>query len=164
MSKKNVNAKYEELMQLCKDGVKGISAMAFSSKKSTSYGLNNNMFKLTTGFYYSNLDNEIKIIGNINNKSISNQTPNGENVEDSVIIVADSQNPDKPSLLINEGEILKFNKKTKIEGQITIVVYWEIGNYSYLAYILKNPMNEEVIVDANFAASNYQKLLIELIV
>lgn len=144
-------------MRLCRDGEHGISAMAFSPQKSLTNGVNNNAFYLTTGFYYSNLNDEIKIIGNVQTKDISNQPPNGEESEASVIIIVDSRNNDKPSLFINEGEILKYNKKTNIDGEITLVIYWETGNYSYLAYVLKNPVNDEIIVDVNFAASSYQK-------
>lgn len=157
MSKKNVSNKYEELMKLCREGERGISVMAFSPQKSISYGLNDTKFKLATGFYYFNLNEEVKIIGNVQNKDISNQDPKEVDSEKSVIIIADSRNNDKPVLFINEGEILKFNKKANIESEITVVVYWEIGNYSYLSYVLKNPINEEIIVDANFVTSSYQK-------
>lgn len=157
MSKKDNNTKFDELIQLCSEGTEGISAMAFSPQKSISYGLKKAKFNLPTGFYYSNFNGNIKITGNINSKNISNHTRVETDNEDCVIVIADSRNEDKPTLLIKNTEISKFNKKTNIDGQVTVVIYWEIGDYSYLAYVLNNPINAEIIVDANFVVSNYQR-------
>lgn len=161
MSNKKNYVKFEELIKLCKEGVDGITAMAFSPEKSFTYGLNNTMFQLSTGFYYSNSNNEVKIIGNINKVNISNRDVDLENKveqpDQNVTIIADSRNLDKPTLFVSESEILKFNKKTKTDEELIVVIYWEIGDYSYLAYVLKNPINEEIIVDAIFVTSSYQK-------
>lgn len=156
MSKKDLNGKFDELMNLCRDGKEGVSSMAFSSEKSLSIGQNNAKFNLPTGFCYFNINGEINITGNVNNKSFSNHSTKNENIEDCVIVIADSRNENKITLFVKNPEIAKYNRKSTTSDQITIVIYWENGDYSYLAYILNNPLNNEIIVDANFVASKYQ--------
>lgn len=150
-----IEKKFNSLIELGMNGMEGIDFMGFSSEKSFAYGIGDALFQLNTGYYYSNINNQIEIIGNINSHSLTNEDAEQPNSE--VKIIVDSRDINKPTLFINKNTYQKFNKNSNVEEDLKIIIYWEIGYYSYLVYVLRNPINDEILIDSTFTSNEYQK-------